>query len=43
MGHHAYVRQVGAPVDKDDVRRLDVPVRQVLAVQVQQGVGQLAA
>ena len=23
MGHHAYVRQFGAPVDKDDVRRLD--------------------
>ena len=43
MGHQAYVRQFGASVDKDDVRRLDVPVRQVLAVQVQQGVGQLAA
>ena len=43
MGHQADVRQLGPSVDEDDVRRLDVPVRQVLAVQVQQGVGQLAA
>ena len=43
MGHQADVRQLGPSVDEDDVRRLDVPVRQVLAVQVQQGVGKLAA
>ena len=43
MGHQADVRQFGTPIHENDVGGLDVPVRQVLAVQVQQRVGKLAA